>query len=687
MNYFFNYGNKERFLMNELKYIEPFRFWCQTVMPTVYDDSLSYYELLNKVAAKLNEVINACNATSADVTELTMLFDKLNDYVLNYFANLDVQEEINRKLDEMVENGTLDRILSKFFGVFVTPQMYGAKGDGVTDDTVAINTCLAQNKFVFIPSGTYLVSNTIMLNTSVKNTVMCTSTTRIKANKALKPVLMFGNDDGFNAMYFSWDGGIIDCGGFDNCVGVRFTQYSTASYVDNMVVENFGKDSVGVGICDDLADNYPSIQLNIGRLRIKDYSDVTKPNVINTGMVIKAYDFEISSLYIYGCTVGIDCKGGSLIHINDYHYWVGNNDNIQFIGDNYLKTVALLNEGSINFDLFYSDQAYVAVKGGHMTANYSHIIAINPTAVDSGGGAVNAYVVEITNNYKDVDFGTVTINKNGNDNVHAIKNSKGMPLYRFVNDRPVTGKYKYETEAVPTASILFNICNEPLQHCFLSGDTIVADKWYRIGYVPKTNGNYQILINSSSNQCQAKVDVDVTSYSCVVRRAVKMLSNVGDISFSVSNNTTEIDGFQFYTVYIRFSQGYDNLARLFSNTTGVGGFYRCPLGMAVDGEVDDSRTVICYSINDNSIKTLSATTTGITLNTGYNRVTLTSIPIPPSQYYFTNIVTKMYSNKSPLNVAISLYHSDNTVDVYSDNNYTDVEITVEYEFTLRPDYM
>ena len=26
-----------------------FRYWCQTVLPITYDDSLSYYELLNKV--------------------------------------------------------------------------------------------------------------------------------------------------------------------------------------------------------------------------------------------------------------------------------------------------------------------------------------------------------------------------------------------------------------------------------------------------------------------------------------------------------------------------------------------------------------------------------------------------------------------------------------------------------------
>lgn len=33
------------------------RYWCQTVLPAVYDDSLSYYELVAKITAKLNELI------------------------------------------------------------------------------------------------------------------------------------------------------------------------------------------------------------------------------------------------------------------------------------------------------------------------------------------------------------------------------------------------------------------------------------------------------------------------------------------------------------------------------------------------------------------------------------------------------------------------------------------------------
>ena len=39
----------------ELKH---FRFWCQKVLPLVYDDSLSYYEVLCKVVNYINALID-----------------------------------------------------------------------------------------------------------------------------------------------------------------------------------------------------------------------------------------------------------------------------------------------------------------------------------------------------------------------------------------------------------------------------------------------------------------------------------------------------------------------------------------------------------------------------------------------------------------------------------------------------
>ena len=47
--------------MAGFKKLTPFRFWCQKVLPLVYDESLSYEELLCKVVAYLNGVIEDVN--------------------------------------------------------------------------------------------------------------------------------------------------------------------------------------------------------------------------------------------------------------------------------------------------------------------------------------------------------------------------------------------------------------------------------------------------------------------------------------------------------------------------------------------------------------------------------------------------------------------------------------------------
>ena len=94
---------------------EPFRFWCQKVLPLVYDDSLSYYELLCKVVDYLNSVIEDVKDLSGDVTEIYKLFNDLKSYIDNYFENLDIQDEINNKLDEMVTSGVLYNYFAQYF--------------------------------------------------------------------------------------------------------------------------------------------------------------------------------------------------------------------------------------------------------------------------------------------------------------------------------------------------------------------------------------------------------------------------------------------------------------------------------------------------------------------------------------------------------------------------------------------
>ena len=137
--------------------VDSFRFWCQKVLPLVYDDSLSYYELLCKVVDYLNNTISDVNILGTDVDNLNKAFIQLQDYVNNYFSSLDVQEEINNKLNEMVEDGTFDRLLSKIMGGIINIKAIGAKGDGVNDDTIYFQEAINTKQIIFIPNGTYNV--------------------------------------------------------------------------------------------------------------------------------------------------------------------------------------------------------------------------------------------------------------------------------------------------------------------------------------------------------------------------------------------------------------------------------------------------------------------------------------------------------------------------------------------------
>ena len=98
----------------------PFRRFVTTigVFPTAFTDAMTYYECLAYLVKYLEEtVIPAVNENAEALEELQTLYIQLKSYVDNYFANLDVQEEINNKLDQMAEDGTLTEIIAQFLGL------------------------------------------------------------------------------------------------------------------------------------------------------------------------------------------------------------------------------------------------------------------------------------------------------------------------------------------------------------------------------------------------------------------------------------------------------------------------------------------------------------------------------------------------------------------------------------------
>lgn len=97
-----------------------FTNYIYKAIPLAFDESLSYYECLCGLLSYLKEtVIPTVNNNADAIIEVQNLMTKLQNYVDNYFDNLDVQEEINNKLDDMVKDGTLNNLI----GAYIQPRI------------------------------------------------------------------------------------------------------------------------------------------------------------------------------------------------------------------------------------------------------------------------------------------------------------------------------------------------------------------------------------------------------------------------------------------------------------------------------------------------------------------------------------------------------------------------------------
>ena len=100
----------------------PFKAWVQQNLPAVYDDSLSYTDLLSRLLYYINGLVTNNDLLSKDMK-------KLFDYINNYFLNLDVQQNVDKKLDEMAKDGTLDKIINE--------DLFGNLENNITNLTLA----------------------------------------------------------------------------------------------------------------------------------------------------------------------------------------------------------------------------------------------------------------------------------------------------------------------------------------------------------------------------------------------------------------------------------------------------------------------------------------------------------------------------------------------------------------------
>ena len=114
---------------------------------------------------EFNKLVSQWEAMQKKFDNLQDAFNDLKNYVQDYFKNLDVQEEINKKLDQMSEDGTLN-ILLQMHARTVLP----SNDISGNTDTKNIQKMITEFGYVELFSGIYYINKPIKLKSG--NTII-----------------------------------------------------------------------------------------------------------------------------------------------------------------------------------------------------------------------------------------------------------------------------------------------------------------------------------------------------------------------------------------------------------------------------------------------------------------------------------------------------------------------------------
>lgn len=497
----------------------PLCVWVQRILPLVYDDSLSYYEVLAKVVEKINILINNNNNIPAYVKQV------FNEFIESGQLEILVKQIIDRQ--DIVVN------------VKYPPEnVVAAVGDGATNDTAAFNSCIAygvKNGIpVYIPAGTYML-DAMTINGNVQ--IFGTPKTNLYLN--VKP------DAG--AM-FTIEGGNV---GFFNLTayGQHAKQPSDTTFlyvneqnanveVRNVTVTQFKRGFELIGTKSFKADS--CIFVNNGMNAITTSSNAYKVTIDNchfeglternatTYIVSNSNGLRLMNAeFLAGASVGINYVDSRDVFI---HYYKSNiTTPVTGTGVN---PIIIENNGKIRYALNDDIAAYVANLGlntsGNMTLE-THDMTLNAANLTE---TITGYKVSQAANRSDIASGTATLEA-GTINVQTT----GIENHEVVGQFSVhAGSYK----------MLDVVRRTP------AGTTNYTDE---APFIDNAGNNKALLvkgetdINTAINQLETKEQANSTAIQNVTTIANQNSTDIDNLQQEVAGITAGLTlNFTTYTI-------------------------------------------------------------------------------------------------------------------------------------------
>src|SRR5690625_3760077 len=128
------------------RHIEPLRYWVQKSIPAVYDDTLSYYELLSKVIHYLNEVIENSNELNKDFVELLKEFLSVEEW----FEKTALPSSVSNILNVWLDDSRLAQVINdEVFNMKADKEDVEAFKTEVTEglDTISTNLGVLEDDY------------------------------------------------------------------------------------------------------------------------------------------------------------------------------------------------------------------------------------------------------------------------------------------------------------------------------------------------------------------------------------------------------------------------------------------------------------------------------------------------------------------------------------------------------------
>lgn len=78
-----------------------FTYWCQKVLPLVYDDSLSYYEMLCKITDYVNQIVENDKNFAGDLNEIRKELAIVEKWIADFDTSY-IEEVVKKFLATMI---------------------------------------------------------------------------------------------------------------------------------------------------------------------------------------------------------------------------------------------------------------------------------------------------------------------------------------------------------------------------------------------------------------------------------------------------------------------------------------------------------------------------------------------------------------------------------------------------------